>query len=192
MENPKPVSEESTIFQGKIIEVVQQEFETAGKKITFEWARRAPGSRIILEDRSKKTILIMKEYRNELKDYDYRLPGGKVYDKLVDYLQAKNNGLDILVQATNTIIKESKEEAGIIPINPRLIKVSKCGATIEWDIYYFHASKWKTVEDGQDLELGENITVSWFSIEEVIQMCIDGLISEDRTRGVLLSHLLKM
>ena len=70
---------ETSLFRGKIIEVVEKDIE--GRK--FEIARRSPGVRIIIRDGNK--ILITKEYRYEHNSYDYRLPGGKVFDTLEEF-----------------------------------------------------------------------------------------------------------
>ncbi len=43
----------------------------------FETAVRSPGVRLIIVKDNQ--MLITKEFRGELDDYDYRLPGGKVF-----------------------------------------------------------------------------------------------------------------
>jgi len=53
------------------------------KEVVFETARRAPGVRLIIVRDGQ--MLITREFRNELDDYDYRLPGGKVFDTLDEY-----------------------------------------------------------------------------------------------------------
>lgn len=185
----KKVSSEEIIFKGKLIEIVQQKFEVSGKSALFEWARRPPGTRMILDDKDLKKILLINEYRNELESNDFRLPGGKVYDSLDEYSNAKEGGNLLENEALQAIIRETKEETGLIPHNPQLIKVSKCGATVEWDLHYFYATKW-AVGKGQELGLGEFISTLWVSYNDATKLCIDGTISEDRTRGVLLSYLL--
>ena len=69
---------EKITHQGKIIEVVQKEVEYNKKTQIFEFARRSPGTRLIIPKGDK--ILISKEHRHEVGGYDYRLPGGKFYD----------------------------------------------------------------------------------------------------------------
>ena len=150
---------------------------------------RAGGKRgIIVKDNS---ILITKEYRTELDDYDYRLPGGKVFDTLEDYKNAIKNDSDLLECAIHAAKKECIEETGLIADQLDLFKISKAGATVEWDLYYFITYNPVENENGQMLEAGEIIKPDWYSFEEVRQLCLDGKIKEDRTLGVLLTFLEK-
>jgi DNA-binding NarL/FixJ family response regulator len=66
-----------------LLELVSQEVTVEGVTKMFEFARRAPGVRMIIsaQDGSGK-ILLTREYRPSLERYDYRLPGGKVFDSL--------------------------------------------------------------------------------------------------------------
>ena len=80
---------EEIVFQGKLIEVVQQTVEIGDKQLLREIARRSPGVRLIICDGDK--ILITKEFRREVNVEDYRLPGGKVFDTLKEYNDHKND-----------------------------------------------------------------------------------------------------
>lgn len=73
---------EDIVAKGRIFELVQT-VQPDGR--VFEVARRAPGVRVIIANKAKEQILLTKEFRQELSDWDYRLPGGKVYDTLDDY-----------------------------------------------------------------------------------------------------------
>ena len=177
------------VYEGKIFEVVKQPMNVGSKIIEFEKVKRAPGTRIIIVKDNK--ILITKEYRTELNNYDYRLPGGKVFDTLKEYKNSLKNNTNMLESAITAAKKECLEETGLIVNNLELIKISKCGATIIWDMYYFLAKDFKESKTGQTLEDGEIITVNWYSFEQAKQLCIDNKISEDRTLGVLLAFLEK-
>ena len=74
---PKPSGPEKVAYQGRIIEVVEQTMEVGAKTLTLEFARRAPGTRLIIPTSDGK-ISLTKEYRPEIQDYDYRLPGGNL------------------------------------------------------------------------------------------------------------------
>src|SRR4051812_47804170 len=114
--------------KGKIIEVVQHEVDVGGGKIkTFEFARRSPGTRLIILDGDK--MLLTKEFRHELAGYDYRLPGGKVYDSLDEYNIALSGGVDIGEAAKQAATKEAREEVGIEPKDISFFHKSVCGAT---------------------------------------------------------------
>ena len=177
------------VYEGKIFEVVKQPMNVGSKIIEFETVRRAPGTRIIIVKDNK--ILITKEYRTELNNYDYRLPGGKVFDTLKEYKNSLKNNTNMLESAITAAKKECLEETGLIVNNLELIKISKCGATIIWDMYYFLAKDFKDSKTGQTLEDGEIITVNWYSFEQAKQLCLNNKISEDRTLGVLLAFLEK-
>jgi 8-oxo-dGTP pyrophosphatase MutT (NUDIX family) len=176
---------ETITHQGKIIEVVQKEVEINGKKKVFEYARRSPGTRLIIP--KGNSILLTKEFRSELNSYDYRLPGGKVYDSLEEYNNALRSNVDINESAKIAAIKEAKEEAGIEVKGLSFFHKSVCGATVIWDLFYFVVKEF--MESSQDLEDGEDITFEFVDNEEVKKMCLNGSISEERSALVLLRYL---
>jgi 8-oxo-dGTP pyrophosphatase MutT (NUDIX family) len=142
---------EKITHQGKIIEVVQKEVDINGKKKVFEYARRSPGTRLIIP--KGNTILLTKEFRSELNSYDYRLPGGKVYDSLDEYNNALSSNVDINESAKVAAIKEAREEAGIEVRELSFFHKSVCGATVVWDLFYFVVHEF--IESSQDLEEGD-------------------------------------
>lgn len=176
---------ERITHKGNILEVVQKDIDVGGKTKTFEYARRSPGVRLIVPKDSK--ILLTKEFRHELNAYDYRLPGGKVFDSLDEYNKALSEGVDITVNAKAAAIKEAGEEAGIEATDLSLFHTSICGATVIWDLYYFVVNIF--TQTNQNLEEGENIITELFTSEEVKRMCLDGRISEERSALVLLRFL---
>jgi 8-oxo-dGTP pyrophosphatase MutT (NUDIX family) len=153
----------------------------------FENARRPPGVRLLFQKDSK--ILLTKEYRSEHKIFDYRLPGGKVFDRIVDMDKFTGKMIDA---ATNAAIIEAREECGIIvnPDNLELLNISHCGATIEWDLYYFIIRDF-TETGKQNLGDDEFITFDWYTQDEIIDLVKNKSISEDRTKGILWEYFLK-
>src|SRR3989344_3156812 len=145
---------EKVTYQGKIIEVVEKEVEQDGKIQTFEFARRSPGTRLIIPKGDK--IILSKEFRHELGKYDYRLPGGKVFDSLSEYNKALEQNVDISESAKNAAIKEAREEAGVEVKDIYFFHKSVCGATVMWDLFYFVVNDFDQVS--QELEAGEDIT----------------------------------
>lgn len=176
---------EKITYQGRIIEVVEQEVESGGKTKTFEFARRSPGVRLIIPAGNK--ILLTKEFRHEVGGYDYRLPGGKVYDSLEEYNAALSSGTDIAEAAKAAAIKEAIEEVGIKISDLEFFHKSVCGATVTWDLFYFVAKSFE--QDAQHLEHGEDITVEEVSRAEAEKMCLDGRMSEERSALILLKYL---
>lgn len=176
---------EHITHQGKIIEVVQSEVEQDGKKKTFEFARRSPGARLIIP--KQDAILLTREYRHELSGYDYRLPGGKVFDSLEEYTVALQNNVSMEQAAQNAAIKEAREEVGIHVQDISFFHKSVCGATVVWDLYYFVVHSFN--EGVQELEDGEDITFEFVHKEKVQKMCLEGLVSEERSALMLLRFL---
>jgi ADP-ribose pyrophosphatase len=184
----KPLETEKVVFQGKIHEVLQQEVKTGEIVQTFETVRRAPGTRLIIVSKDGK-ILITKEYRFEHDKYDYRLPGGKVFNKLQGYHEFLDSGKDMEAQAMEAAKLEAREEAGIEVRGIRLYKISHCGATIQWDLFYYIVENFEIRKEGQKLGHGEDIKVAWFTKDEVKKMCLEGAINEDRSVAVLFQYL---
>lgn len=176
---------ETITHKGNIIEVAQKEVEVNGKKKIFEFARRSPGVRLIIP--KGDTVLLTKEFRSELNGYDYRLPGGKVYDSLDEYNISLISGIDINEAAKIAAIKEAREETGLEVHDLFLFHKSICGATIIWDLFYFVVKNF--MEGQQELEEGEDITFEFLEKEKVKMMCLDGSISEERSALVLLRYL---
>jgi len=180
---------EEIVASGKLFELVH---ETQPDGRVFEKARRAPGVRLIIVDRPKGTILLTKEFRKELGGWDYRLPGGKVFDSLGEYDAHRQSGAAILEAATKKAREEAVEEAGIDTKELTLFRKSTLGATVEWDLYVFEVGKWSLSEGGQQLEEGEMIeAVSWFGYEEVEAMIMRGDMQEDRIALILLQWIAK-
>ncbi len=170
-------------YSGKIIEVVQ--FKNGDR--VFEKARRSPGVRALIV--SGERILLSKKYRTEIGGFDFRLPGGKVFDRLEEYKQHISE--DLISYAKEAVKKEVREEVGLLVNDPKLLKVSKAGATVEWDLYYFLISDFEVNKKGQELEDGEDISFSWYTLKEVEDICTSGRMQEDRSVGVVLSYLIK-
>ena len=176
---------EKITHQGKIIEVVQKEVKHKDKTMLFEFARRSPGTRLIIPKGDK--ILLSKEWRHEINGYDYRLPGGKVYDSLDEYNKALEQNIDIGEIAKNMAMKEAREEAGILVKDISFFHKSICGATMVWDLFYFVVNNFD--EASQELEDGEDITTEMIDRKKVKEMCLNGTIGEERSALVLLRYL---
>lgn len=174
-------------YRGRLIEIVHKTYKEMSAHKIFEIARRGPGTRIIFD--SGDAILLTREYRFELDEYDWRIPGGKVFDTLEGYHKHRDQGADDVEVATATIIREAEEETGLKPKNVEYLQKSTCGATIEWDLHYFCCTEWSNNENGQDLEAGEDITTHWVAKDKVLNMAVSGEISEDRTALQLIRYI---
>lgn len=180
---------ETVYARGKMFELVHAE-QLDGR--VFEIARRAPGVRLIVED-SDGLVLLTKEYRQEIGDWDYRLPGGKVFDSLEEYDKFRQDSGDILTAAKRKAIAEAREEAGIDITELDFFKKSTLGATVEWDLFVFCVQKWTKSEGGQELEAGESIEAdNWFTQDQVEKMILSGELHEERIALVLLQWMKKV
>ena len=187
MRKISPILKEKIIFEGKTFEIASQQLRGAKKPI--EIARRAPGVRLIIID--GMNMLITKEYRYELGEYDYRLPGGKVFDSLKEYKESISKKSDILKCAIKAAKKECLEETGVIAKSVKLFQASKAGLTVAWDLFYFIVDDFELSRHGQKLEHDEIIHPEWKTFWEVRKLCLNNKIQEDRTVGILLRFLLK-
>lgn len=176
-----------TLFSGRVFEVVNHHYNFDNQKLVFENAIRSPGVRIIAINNGK--LLLNREYRTELGGFDYRLPGGKVFDQLTDYKASQPNKL--LKQAEQAAIKELKEETGWVSKRMDHYLTSRAGATVTWDLLYFTAHDLEESSQGQQLETGEVITTIWITIAELLSLVRKGEFQEYRSLGVIFKYLLE-
>ena len=178
---------EEIYARGKLFELVHMQ-QPDGR--VFEVARRAPGVRLIVADMEAKKVLLTREYRSELGEWDYRLPGGKVFDTLDEYEAHRASSEDILDAASVQAVREGQQEAGIEIDELELFKKSTLGATVEWDLYVFEATKWQASAHGQELEVGEKIEAdNWVDFDEAKRMILAGDMQEERIALILLQWL---
>lgn len=186
---------EKSLFDNGFFEFIQteEEFNIDGKPkvVKRNMVRRPPGIRALIVDVENMKILLSREFRYELNGWDYRLPGGKVFDSLEDYKESiKEN--TVLEHVEKTVPKEVMEEIGLIVKNPKLLKISHDGAGVIWDLYYYEITNYKVSEDGPKLEEDEVIEgFVWKDYDEIIDLCIQSEIHEERTVGVLLPYVLE-
>ncbi len=170
------------VFSGKIFQIIEEKKGTT----TFEFAKRSPGVRLLITNGEK--MLLTKEFRAEVNGYDYRLPGGKVFDTMKEYEVSSEH--QIKEYSLKAAMKECLEETGIVPKKIKLMETAHAGATVLWDLYYFLVEEFEQHPEGQKLENGEEITVEWKSFEEVKELCLKKGIQEDRSVAVILRFIL--
>lgn len=178
---------EEVFAKGKLFELVHLKQEDGR---VFEVARRAPGVRLIIVDEVNEKILLTKEYRRELGEWDYRLPGGKVFDSLDEFESFRKGNEDILDAAKAQAINEAQQEAGVTIDDLSHYKTSVLGATVEWDLYVFESAAWRLRVEGQELEVGEKIEAdNWVGYSDVEQMILGGKMQEERIALILLQWI---
>lgn len=187
---------EKSVFNNGFLEFLETEEEhtinNQKKLIKRKMVRRPPGVRaLILNKNDNQKILLSKEFRYELDKWDYRLPGGKVFDTLDLYKEAIARN-DVQKYVDESVAKEVLEEVGLIVKSQKLLKISHDGAGVIWDLFYYEIKDYEESLDGAHLEENEFVEgYVWKSFDEIIKMCIEQKINEERTVGVLLSYILK-
>lgn len=164
---------------------------------TFQFVERSPGVRALVT--AGDMIFLNKEYRVESGGWDYRLPGGKVFDSREEYdrfRQENSEERNLSAKTFETVVKELREETELQfqPNSIKFVEKTNCGSVICWDLFFFHL-KLDSVENQnldrcQSIE-GECTVPCWLSFDEVIALCISGKIQEDRSQAFLLRFILK-
>ncbi|MCF7831416.1 MAG: hypothetical protein K9M36_00835 [Candidatus Pacebacteria bacterium] len=177
-------------YRGKMFEIVTWEGKPG---VTFEAAVRAPGVRLIIETEKdgRKALLMTREIRREANGFDFRLPGGKVFDSLGELDQHRESGNSIEPLAEIAAKKEGKEEAGISGGEFIPMEVSKAGASVEWDLHYYLVKNADIGEQElEEYEQGDIETVI-LSAEEIFEKLSQREIKEGRSADILWSWLQK-
>lgn len=177
-------SSQKIVYEGKLIRVTTR-ITPKGK--ILETAHRPYGTRVIIHDLDKNQILLTSEIRLDI-GQDLRLPGGKICDTNLDWDKIKNNpSLNNLIISAAT--REAREEVGLELSDLKIFSVSTSGApTIDFDLYYLVSNKFTEIGH-QDLKEDEEISVNWYPVKEVVDMCLTGKIREGRSVAAILQYL---
>lgn len=171
------------LWQGKVFQLTSVPVNVWSHSYDCEIARRSPGVRVICVQNDK--ILLTSEYRRENNSIDIRLPGGKIFDDVQEFLDFS---WDIMPRVFDAAKKELQEETGVVAWGLELFHVSHCGASVEWDLYYVLAT-WCTLGERIIHPWEEDITYDWYTYDDVRNLLKQGTIQEDRMVGVLYRFL---
>lgn len=161
------------IWEGIHFKAFHESVEVAPGKIrTFEYVWRIDGTRSIVVDEANQ-ILLTREYRHELMDYDWRLPGGKL-----DYVD------EPVIQAAS---RELKEETGITARDWQYLWSTAPDATVRFKRHFLIATEISLGK--QSLDEGEKISLSWFSHAAIKEMALTGKIREEISALSLLRYI---
>lgn len=168
---------------------LQTQIVTKGDR-TEEWVKavRPPGVRLMIQSEDGGSLLLTKEYREELDALDYRLPGGKVADTYEKWEELLAAGDDAIAEAVaRTVVEEGREEAGVDVLEQSVVAIAKNGATQAWDLYVVLVSRSSTVDKAESNgEIGEDdIEAVWLNKDEVREAVLSGTIKEDRMIGYI-------
>jgi ADP-ribose pyrophosphatase len=161
------------VWEGKHFKAYHETIEIApGKTAVFEYVWRIDGTRSIVINEAGE-ILLTREYRHELKDYDWRLPGGKL-DRVDENI----------VDAAS---RELREETGVTAKTWEYLWATAPDATVRFQRHFLLATD---ISVGtQNLDEGENISLSWFSRSNVVRMALEGQIREEISAFSLLRYI---
>ena len=183
-------------YRGRLIRIFTQETVLPnGKKLDFEFAERSPGVRVLVHTSSG--LLLNREWREENKSYDMRLPGGKVFDTLLDYIAKRDIAEEQILQiARAAACRELLEETGLSvqESSCNFHNKSVCGATVVWDLWYFSVEfdAEPHLRGQQISHEGESTAPFWVTNSEALELCLNGRVSEDRSAAFLFRHLLSV
>jgi len=158
----------------------------------FQYVERSPGTRVLVTDGSR--ILLTKEWREEINGWDYRLPGGKIFETVKEYKEDRSFHQDFGNVAKKAAMKEIFEETGVLlsEKNISFASLSKCGSLIKWDLYYFIANLPPASNLNRRVtDESEMIQPIWFSFADVKSLCLNGAINEERSALFILKFILK-
>lgn len=175
-------------YTGKIFAIVKL---TQSNGEVWEIARRTPGVRMIVRN-NDGTFKLSNEFRHEHDSHVYRLPGGKMFDQLEEYLDFRESASkeDLIKRAEQDALREAKEELGIENVkNIKFIEKASIGSTVEWDLYVFELSNFEVGE--QNTHGLEEIEPIDLTKEQILEAIDNGDFNEDRIVPVLLRYLKK-
>ncbi|MFZ0479575.1 MAG: NUDIX domain-containing protein [Terriglobales bacterium] len=161
------------VWEGKHFKAYHETVEISpGKAIDFEYVWRIDGTRSIVIN-STGELLLTREYRHELKDCDWRLPGGKL-----DSIDER------IIDAAS---RELQEETGIVAKSWEYLWPTTPDATVRFQRHFLLATD--ILVGPQHLQDGERISLSWFSAAAVVRMALEGQIREEISALSLLKYI---
>ncbi len=187
----------STLFSSRLFSVKEHSvLFSDGEKKRFQFVERSPGVRVLVT--SGNYLLLNCEYRLEIGDWDYRLPGGKVFESRQEFdqfLEMKGGNSAFFDKVTQAALKELNEETGLeyLPGDLVFMEKSPCGSVINWDLYFFHVplnSSPTFLSERIETVEGERLKHVWVSWKEALNLCLTKAIREDRTRAFLFNFIL--
>lgn len=178
----------TSIARTRLFELYTEPRTFDGRSMTFEFVRRPPGVRVLIPNMKDRLILLTREFREESEGWDYRLPGGKLFDTLDQYDAFQGGGGDLMKAANDQALAEVQQEAGLIVGDLDHIHSSRCGASVDWTLHYFVANTIVACSQ-QNLDPGERVEPTWVSFTEAFDFAIMGRMQEDRSVSVLLRWL---
>jgi ADP-ribose pyrophosphatase len=157
------------VFRGRNFLVRQERVELAdGRVEVHEHVWRTDGARIVaIDDRGR--VLLTHEFRHELGERDWRIPGGKI---------------DPGESPEEAARREFREEAGFVAGTMRFLWPTTPDSTVRYRRFFFLATD--LTEVGADHEPGEDLTTHWVDLDDACEKALRGEIREEISALALL------
>ncbi len=157
------------VFRGRNFVVRQEKVELPGGLVELhEHVWRTDGARIVaVDDRGR--VLLTREFRHELGERDWRIPGGKV---------------DPTEDPEQTAGRELQEETGYQAARLKFLWSTTPDSTVRYRRHFFIATD--LTEVGAAHDPGESMTIHWMSLDEACEKALAGEVREEISALALL------
>jgi 8-oxo-dGTP pyrophosphatase MutT (NUDIX family) len=155
------VLDRTTVFDGKIWDVVRETFDYNGKPITREYVEHTGAVAILAVDDDER-ILLIRQYRHPIRSRDWEIPAGLLDDEGEDPLEAAQRELaeeaDIAAERWNVLAEYVNSPGG----SNEAVRVYLARGISDVDAFARQAEE-------------ADIEVRWVSLDEALQ----GVLSRD-------------
>jgi ADP-ribose pyrophosphatase len=150
------------VYKGKNFVVYRTLVEVApGRVEEHEYVWRSDGTRIVVLNDTNE-VLLTREYRHELQQEDWRIPGGKIDPGEVPEEAAR---------------RELREETGYAAGELRYLWASTLDSTVRYRRHFYLATQVSLGSSHADP--GESIVPHWLPLDEACDLALSGAISEE-------------
>ncbi len=156
----------NVIYQGKVFNIIVDELEyfESGNHTIREVVEH-PGGAVVLGVLPDEKIILIKQYRYPIDKFIYELPAGKL-----------DPGEDPMVCAMRELEEETGYRAGKIDL---LTYIYTSPGFCSEKLYIYLA--WDLQKKEQDLEEGEVLSVEYKTIDEAVEMILNGEIVDAKS-----------
>lgn len=175
MKNYKRIKRELA-HKGKIVEFYSDHIELPNEKVVvWDFIKHNGAAAIVAVDKDNK-ILMVRQYRNAIEKWTLEIPAG---------------GLDLGEDMKSCAIRELEEETGYKAGDVgHLIDLYTTVAFSNEKIGIYYTTDINRSE--QNLDDDEFVTVEKYSLEELTQFILDGVIEDAKTISAILAFKTKM
>lgn len=164
------------VHKGRIIDVYQDEMITpSGDTVTYDIVEHKGAASMVALDEEGK-ILMVRQYRTAIQKESLELPAGGI-----------NPGEDTKTCA----MRELEEETGYRPTSAEhLLDVYTSVGFCDEKIYIYYTSS--LVPSKQNLDADEYVNVERYTLEELVELILQGKIEDSKSVAGILAYKSKM